>query len=93
MQDAVQRLLAEQACRDLVLAAADAVDGRDYPALAALFESDRVLVRPDGTEIGHSRRFRWMKAHFTSRPLRSTPSFFPGYRAPSSRVQARPVVG
>lgn len=51
----VQRLAAEQACRDLVLAAADAVDGGDYPALAALFEADGVLVRPDGTELqGHA---------------------------------------
>lgn len=51
LQDALQRLLAEQACRDLVLAAANAVDGRDYAALAALFEPDGVLVRPDGTEL------------------------------------------
>jgi uncharacterized protein (TIGR02246 family) len=47
----VQRLAAEQACRDLVLVAADAVDGGDYPALAALFEADGVLVRPDGKEL------------------------------------------
>lgn len=44
-------LRAEQACRHLVLAAADAVDGRDFLALAALFEPSGVLVRPDGTEL------------------------------------------
>lgn len=50
----LETLLAEQACRDLVLAAAEAVDGRDFLALAALFETDGVLVRPDGVELrGH----------------------------------------
>ena len=44
-------LLAQQACRDLVLAAADAVDGRQFTALAALFDTDGVLVRPDGVEL------------------------------------------
>lgn len=55
LQRAMQRMLAEQACRDLVLAAADAIDSRDYPALAALFEADGVLLRPDGTQLrGHA---------------------------------------
>jgi hypothetical protein len=42
------------------------------------------------TEIGHTRRCRLMKAYFSSALSRSTPSLFPGCRAPSSRVPARP---
>lgn len=51
MNTALDTLLAEQACRDLVLAPADAVDGRDFLAFADLFETRGVLVRPDGTEL------------------------------------------
>ena len=51
MHTALDTLLAEAACRDLVLAAADAVDGRDFLAFADLFEMRGVLVRPDGTEL------------------------------------------
>jgi integrase len=38
------------------------------------------------TEIGHTRRWRWIKAYFTAALSRSTPSLFPGCRAPSSRA-------
>ena len=48
MHTALDTLVAEAACRDLVLAAADAVDGRDFLAFADLFETRGVLVRPDG---------------------------------------------
>lgn len=51
MNTALDTLVAEAACRDLVLAAADAVDGRDFLAFADLFEMRGVLVRPDGTEL------------------------------------------
>ncbi len=51
MNTALDTLRAEAACRDLVLAAADAVDGRDFLAFADLFEMRGVLVRPDGTEL------------------------------------------
>lgn len=51
MSPELETLLAEQACRDLVLAAADAVDRRDFLALADLFEPRGVLVRPDGSEL------------------------------------------
>lgn len=51
LAEAVQRLVAEQACRDLVLAAADAVDGSDPAGLAALFAIDGVLVRPGGVQL------------------------------------------
>ena len=49
MNDALERLIAQEACRELVLAAADAVDQQDYAALGALFAPDGELVRPDGT--------------------------------------------
>ena len=42
-------LLAEKACRDLVVAAAAAVDGQDYEGLVQLFSIDATLTRPDGT--------------------------------------------
>ncbi len=51
MNTALDILVAEAACRDLVLAAAEAVDGRDFLAFADLFEVRGVLVRPDGTEL------------------------------------------
>jgi len=46
-----ERLQAEKACRDIVLAAARAVDQQDYRALAALFAGDGELVRPGGTPL------------------------------------------
>jgi ketosteroid isomerase-like protein len=51
MNAGLQRLIAERACRDTVLAAADAVDHQDYAALVALFSADGTLVRPDGTVL------------------------------------------
>ncbi|MDP9994016.1 hypothetical protein J2W28_004283 [Variovorax boronicumulans] len=45
------------------------------------------------TEIDHARRFRWMKAYFNSALSRSTPSPFPGGRAPSSRAPVPPAAG
>lgn len=47
----IERLQAEKACRDIVLAAARAVDQQDYHALAALFADDGELVRPGGTPL------------------------------------------
>ncbi len=47
----VAMLQAERDCREVVLAAADAVDGRDYAAFAALFATDGALIRPDGSEM------------------------------------------
>ncbi|WP_082585875.1 nuclear transport factor 2 family protein [Hydrogenophaga sp. Root209] len=63
-------LLAQQACRDLVLAAAEAVDGRDFLALAAMFEPDGVLVRPDGVEL--SGRDAIVAAYAARDPYRLT---------------------
>jgi uncharacterized protein (TIGR02246 family) len=51
MKDTLDILQAQQDCRDLVLAAADAVDNRNFAALAGLFAPDGVLVRPDGNEL------------------------------------------
>ncbi len=47
----LELLQAERDCRELVLAAADAVDSRDYAAFAALFATDGVLLRPDGSQM------------------------------------------
>ncbi len=49
--DPLERLLAEKACRDLVLAAARAEDAQDYRALAGLFADDGELVRPGGEPL------------------------------------------
>ena len=44
----VAGLLAKQACREVVLQAADAVDAQNYDAFVALFTEDATLVRPGG---------------------------------------------
>lgn len=44
----LETLLAEKACRDLVVAAAAAVDRQDYAALVQLFTPEATLTRPDG---------------------------------------------
>ncbi|UUX94517.1 nuclear transport factor 2 family protein [Aquabacterium sp. J223] len=49
--DPLQRLLAEDACRRLVLDAAAAVDGGRPEAFAALFCEDGVLQRPGGQPL------------------------------------------
>lgn len=45
---------AQQACRDVVVSTAEAVDLQDYDALIDLFAEDALLIRPGGTELrGH----------------------------------------
>jgi len=44
-------LLAENACRAQVLAAAAAVDGQDYAGLVRLFTPNATLARPDGVQL------------------------------------------
>jgi hypothetical protein len=48
---ALEQLLAEQACRRVVLETAQAVDGQDYAGFARLFTTDGILVRPDGKRL------------------------------------------
>lgn len=47
----LEELLAREACRNLVLEAAAAVDARAPDALAALFTEDAVLLRPGGEPL------------------------------------------
>lgn len=47
----IERLLAEQACRDLVLQTAARTDAGDPDGFAALFTTDAVLVRPNGQTL------------------------------------------
>ena len=44
-------LLAKQACRDVVLQAAEAVDAQNYDAFMGLFTEDATLVRPGGAVL------------------------------------------
>lgn len=48
---ALEQLLAEQACRRVVLETARTVDEQDYSAFAQLFTSDGILLRPDGSRL------------------------------------------
>lgn len=48
---ALDRLLAEQACRDLVVRAAHCTDSHRHEAFAALFATDAVLTRPGGEPL------------------------------------------
>ena len=49
--DALQRLLIQEACRELVLRAAERADANDPAGLAALFQPDGVLRRPGGQAL------------------------------------------
>lgn len=49
--DALQRLLIQETCRELVLRAAERADGHDAAGLAALFAPDGVLRRPTGQPL------------------------------------------
>lgn len=47
----LERLLIEQACRDLVQQAAARTDGQDHEGFAALFTADALLQRPGGAAL------------------------------------------
>ncbi len=47
----IEEVLAREACRNLVLDAAAAVDAREPDTLAALFTEDAVLTRPSGEPL------------------------------------------
>lgn len=47
----LDRLLAEQACRDLVVRAAHCTDSQRHEDFAALFAPDAVLIRPGGEPL------------------------------------------
>lgn len=49
--DALEILLSEKHCRELVLAAAEAVDRQDYEGLVAFFTEDATLVRLGGQAL------------------------------------------
>lgn len=66
----VATLLAKQACREVVLQAAEAVDAQDYDAFVALFTEDASLVRPGGPEI--KGRADILQAYLSKDPHRMT---------------------
>lgn len=49
--DALQTLLIQDACRELVLRSVECTDAHDAPGLAALFAPDGVLRRPTGQPL------------------------------------------
>lgn len=49
--DGLQRLLIENACRELVLRSVERTDAHDAAGLAALFAADGVLRRPSGPPL------------------------------------------
>lgn len=63
--DALQRLLIQEACRELVLRAATCADGHEAAGLAALFASDGVLRRPGGQPLVGSAA---IEAAYAQRP-------------------------
>lgn len=52
--DVLAQMQAKNECRDVILAAAIAVDAQDYTALVELFCEDATVVRPGGTAL-HGR--------------------------------------
>lgn len=70
MLNDVAALLAKQACREVVLQAADAVDAQDYDAFVALFTEDATLVRPGGPEL--KGRAEILQAYRSKDPHRMT---------------------
>ena len=53
--DALAQMQAQNECRDVILAAAVAVDAQDYTALVELFSEDATVMRPGGAALhGHA---------------------------------------
>jgi uncharacterized protein (TIGR02246 family) len=63
---APERLLAEQACRDLVVRAAHCTDSHRHEDFAALFAPDAVLTRPGGEPL---RGREAILASYRTRPV------------------------
>jgi 3-phenylpropionate/cinnamic acid dioxygenase small subunit len=64
-------LLADKHCRDVVLAAAHAVDSQNYDAFVACFTTDANVIRPGGSVLeGHSDILASYKAKHPSRLTR-----------------------
>ena len=66
----VVALLAKQACREVVLKAAEVVDAQDYDAFVALFTEDATLVRPGGSML--KGRAEILQAYLNKDPHRLT---------------------
>lgn len=66
----VAALLAKQACREVVLQAAEAVDAQNYDAFVALFTEDATLVRPGGPVL--TGRAEILQAYRSKDPHRMT---------------------
>ena len=66
----VAALLAKQACREVVLQAAEAVDAQAYDTFVALFTQDATLVRPGGPVL--KGRAEILQAYRSKDPHRMT---------------------
>jgi ketosteroid isomerase-like protein len=67
----LEMLLADKQCRDVVLAAAQAVDCQDYEAFVACLTTDATVVRPGGNAlVGRSEILASYKAKQPSRLTR-----------------------
>lgn len=66
----IAALLAKQACRDVVLKAAEVIDAQDYNAFVALFTEDATLVRPGGSVL--KGRAEILQAYLNKDPHRMT---------------------
>lgn len=68
--DAVAQLQAESACRDVILAAAMAVDQQDYDAFVELFSKDATVMRPNGHTL--QGRSEILASYLSKSPSRLT---------------------
>jgi len=70
VKDALVQMHAQNECRDVILAAAVAVDAQDYAALVELFCEDATVVRPGGAAL--QGRAEILASYLSKSPSRLT---------------------